>query len=170
MKKLDNSSIERARRPVRVLQFGEGNFLRAFADWMIDIANRKGVTDTDVAVVSPRFKENRGIKTLQNQDGLYHVWLEGIDNGQPLSRPHLVECIADAFSPAADFNRYESHILSPDLRFVISNTTEAGIRYEEDDVMSPTPATFPGKVTSMLYRRFRHFNGDPSKGLIFLCC
>lgn len=56
MKKLDNSSIERARRPVRVLQFGEGNFLRAFADWMIDIANRKGVTDTDVAVVSPVLK------------------------------------------------------------------------------------------------------------------
>lgn len=170
MKELNDSTIKRSRRPVRVLQFGEGNFLRAFADWMIDIANKAGVTDTDVAVVSPRFKENTGIKTLQKQDGLYHVWLEGIDNGRAVSEPHLVECIADAFSPAVDFPRYEKYTLSPELRFVISNTTEAGIRYEEDDALSPTPATFPGKVTSMLYRRFRHFGGDPSKGIIFLCC
>lgn len=170
MKALNRTNIEKPEHPVRVLQFGEGNFLRAFADWMIDIANESGVTDTSVAVVSPRFRENDGIKKLRAQDGLYHVWLEGIENGQPKTEPRLVRCIADAFSPATDFSRYESYILSPDLRFVISNTTEAGIRFEADDIRSETPATFPGKITSMLYRRYRHFNGDLSKGLIFLCC
>lgn len=170
MKGLNNGNIKKTEHPVRVLQFGEGNFLRAFADWMIETANRKGVTDTSVAVVSPRFRENDGIKGLQAQDGLYHVWLEGIENGRPKSEPTLVTCIADAFSPASDFPRYERYILSPELRFVISNTTEAGIRFEEDDILSEAPATFPGKVASMLYRRWHHFDGDPGKGLIFLCC
>ncbi len=171
MKPLNNSTVTtRHKHPVRILQFGEGNFLRAFADWMIDLANEKGVTDSDVAVVSPRFKENNGIKTLQAQDGLYHVCLEGVENGKPKTESRLISCVAKAFSPIAEPQKYEEIILSPELRFVISNTTEAGIRFEADDVTADAPATFPGKVTSLLLRRFRHFNGDPSKGLIFLCC
>lgn len=162
--------MEKRERPVRILQFGEGNFLRAFVDWMVDIANERGVTDTSVAVVSPRFRDNAGIRTLREQNGMYHVCLEGVENGELKKNCRLVKCIADAFSPATDFGRYERYILSPDLRFVVSNTTEAGIRYEADDVLADAPATFPGKVTSMLYRRYRHFNGDPEKGLLFLCC
>lgn len=162
--------MEKPDHPVRVLQFGEGNFLRAFVDWMIDIANEKGETDMAVAIVSPRFKDNEGIKTLQAQDGLYHVWLEGIENGWPKSEPRAVRCIADAFSPVVDPDRYERCILSPDLRFVVSNTTEAGIRFEKDDILSSLPGTFPGKIASLLHRRFLHFKGDRSKGLIFLCC
>lgn len=170
MKPLNGTTEEKREHPVRILQFGEGNFLRAFVDWMVDIANELGVTDTSVAVVSPRFRENVGIRTLREQDGMYHVCLEGVDNGELKKNSRLVKCIADAFSPATDFGRYERYILSPELRFVVSNTTEAGIRYEADDVLSEAPATFPGKVTSMLYRRYRHFNGDPEKGLLFLCC
>lgn len=170
MKPLNGTTGEKREHPVRILQFGEGNFLRAFVDWMVDIANELGVTDTSVAVVSPRFRENAGIRTLREQDGMYHVCLEGVDNGELKKNSRLVKCIADAFSPATDFGRYERYILSPELRFVVSNTTEAGIRYEADDVLSEAPATFPGKVTSMLYRRYRHFNGDPEKGLLFLCC
>lgn len=170
LKELNGGTVARTERPVRVLQFGEGNFLRAFVDWMLDIANEKGVTDTSVAVVSPRFKDNDGIRTLRAQDGMYHVCLEGIEDGRPKTESRLVTCIADAFSPAVDFARYEKYILSPELRFVVSNTTEAGIRYEADDVRSETPLTFPGKVASMLYRRYLHFGGDRSRGLIFLCC
>ena len=170
MKPLNGTTVEKREHPVRILQFGEGNFLRAFVDWMVDIANERGVTDTSVAVVSPRFRENAGIRALREQDGMYHVCLEGVENGELKKCSRLVKCIADAFSPATDFGRYERYILSPDLRFVVSNTTEAGIRYEADDVLADAPATFPGKVTSMLYRRYRHFNGDPEKGLLFLCC
>ena len=170
MKPLNGTTVEKRERPVRILQFGEGNFLRAFVDWMVDIANERGVTDTSVAVVSPRFRDNAGIRTLREQDGMYHVCLEGVENGELKKNCRLVKCIADALSPATDFGRYERYILSPDLRFVVSNTTEAGIRYEADDVLADAPATFPGKITSMLYRRYRHFNGDPEKGLLFLCC
>jgi len=137
---------------------------------MIDIANEKAVTDTSIAVVSPRFRENSTIKNLKSQDCLYHVWLEGIEAGKPKSEKRLIRCITDAFSPVVDFKRYEDYILAPELRFVISNTTEAGIRYDDDDVLADVPVTFPGKITSLLYRRFRHFNGDRAKGLIFLCC
>ena len=170
MRKLNEKSVVKPHHPVRLLQFGEGNFLRAFVDWMLDISNEKGVTDASVAVVSPRFRENDGIRRLREQDCLYHVWLEGIQGGEVKSVPRLVTSVADAFSPASDFGRYESYILSPDLRFVVSNTTEAGIVYAEDDIFSETPATFPGKVASMLYRRYLHFGGDRSRGLIFLCC
>ncbi len=171
MKKLNNTNVAgRSGHPVRVLQFGEGNFLRAFVDWMIDIADEKGVMDTSVAVVSPRFKNNAGICSLKAQDGMYHVCLEGIENGEPVRVNRLITCVADAFSPVEDECRYEEYVCSPDLRFVVSNTTEAGIRYEPDDIMAPVPATFPGKVAALLYRRYRHFDGDKSRGLIFLCC
>lgn len=170
MKILNETTAEKRIRPVRVLQFGEGNFLRAFADWMIDIANERGVTNTSVAIVPPRFKENDGTRTLRKQDGLYHVWLEGTENNRPKTESRLITCVADTLSPTSDFKKYENLILSPELRFVVSNTTEAGIRYECDDIMADTPATFPGKVASLLYRRYRHFDGDTSKGLIFLCC
>ncbi len=83
MKQLNGNTVSRPQRPVRILQFGEGNFLRAFFDWMIDTANRQGVTDTSIAVVSPRFKDNETIRVLQRQEGMYHVILEGIEKGCP---------------------------------------------------------------------------------------
>ena len=171
IKKLNNSTVAgRKARPVRILQFGEGNFLRAFVDWQLDIANEKGVIDTSVAVITPLFKESRVLNILKEQDCLYNVVLEGIEDGKPKCENRLISCVADAFNPAADYDRYMSYILSPELRFVVSNTTEAGIRYEADDVRADCPVTFPGKVTNLLWKRFNHFKGDRSKGLVFVCC
>ena len=172
MRQLDKSTITKTDHPVRILQFGEGNFLRAFFDWMIETANRQGVTDTSVAVVSPRFKTNDTIKALQKQDGMYHVCLEGIENGEPKQTTTLVTAIADAFSPTQNPDKYIGYVTSPELRFVISNTTEAGIIYDSSSPVSlyDTTSTFPAKITAMLHERFRHFRGDPSKGLVFLCC
>lgn len=169
MKTLENSSVSRQARPVKMLQFGEGNFLRAFADWMIDIANERGVTDFNVAVVKPRKGTNQMIETLRKQDGLYNVVLEGVEAGQPKREVRLVSSVAEVFTPD-DTAIFEKYIFSPDLRFVISNTTEAGIRYVEDDVKAAIPESFPGKVVNLLWRRYKHFNGDPSKGLFFICC
>ncbi len=171
MKHLDNKAVAKAHRPVRILQFGEGNFLRAFFDWMVDTANERGLTDASMAIVSPRFKFNDTIRALREQDGLYHVVLEGIEAGRPKRQTALVKCVADAFSPMQQPDLYEQYITSPDLRFVVSNTTEAGIVYEEgEDASLLSAKTFPAKVTAMLYRRFNHFGGDMSKGLIFICC
>lgn len=161
---------DRKEHPVKILQFGEGNFLRAFFDWMIDISNSKGITDTSVAIVSPRFKANETIRNLQLQNGIFHVCLEGIENGTPKQQRRLVTSVTDAFSPVENPEKYISYITSPDLRFIVSNTTEAGICYEPDDITSLQAKTFPGKITALLYHRYRHFDGDPSRGLIFLSC
>ncbi len=170
MKRLNDNTAKHPAHPVRILQFGEGNFLRAFFDWMIDVANEKGITDASVAVVSPRFRANDTIKGLQRQNGLYHVILEGVESGSPRRTTRLVRSITDAFSPADDLDRYKAVITSPDLRFIVSNTTEAGICYDEDEQVSLTATSFPAKITALLYHRYRHFGGNPDRGLIFLCC
>ncbi|MCH5239834.1 MAG: tagaturonate reductase [Muribaculaceae bacterium] len=170
MKTLNNSEVKRTERPVRILQFGEGNFLRAFADWMIDIANEQGVIDTSITVVSPRFKFNNTIQNLTNQDALYHVYLEGVEKGKPKKEKRLVKSIKHAFSPVENEKLYKEIIESPELRFVISNTTEQGIKYDEDDATKLFAATFPGKLTALLHHRYLHFKGDRSKGLMFICC
>lgn len=170
IKQLNRTTVETVTRPVRILQFGEGNFLRAFVDWQLDIANEKGVINTGVASIVPRFDKSKAIDILAQQDGLYHVCLEGIENGKPKKETRLVSVIQDAFTPGDDMERYFKYIESPELRFVVSNTTEAGIRYEDDNVTIDAPHTFPGKVTALLYRRYRHFKGNKSKGLIFICC
>lgn len=169
LKPLNNTTVDRVERPVRVLQFGEGNFLRAFVDWQLDVANEKGITDLGVAIVKPRVGNSRVIDALKSQDGLYHVCLEGVENGKPKKESRLISAVVDAFTPD-DQETYEKYILSPDLRFVVSNTTEAGIRYEADDVTACIPSTFPGKVTNLLWRRFSHFGSDTTKGLYFICC
>ena len=172
LKALNNNSINRTKRPVRVLQFGEGNFLRAFVDWMLDIANEKGITDTSVAVATPRFNLGHSAAALRNQDGLYHVILEGIENGKPKQETRLVSSITEVLAPSddADIARYKEIIASPEFRFVVSNTTEAGIRYEDDDVLADRPTTFPGKVTNLLWQRYQAVKGAKDKGLVFICC
>ncbi|MBD5285547.1 MAG: tagaturonate reductase [Bacteroides sp.] len=170
IKPLNSTTVDVVKHPVKVLQFGEGNFLRAFVDWQLDIANEKGVIDAGVAVIEPRFADSFVIDTLNKQDNLYHVYLEGIEDGKPKKETRLVKVIQESFSPGKDPKRYEEVILSPELEFIISNTTEAGIRMEEDDVLSDAPKTYPGKMTNLLYRRFKHFNGDKEKGLNIICC
>lgn len=166
---LNNSTAARRHRHINVLQFGEGNFLRAFVDWIFDIANAEGCVDLGVAVVKPRAGKSAIIETLTEQNYLYHVCLEGVADGEPKCESRLVSVIEDAFVPQ-DSEKYNHYILSPSLRFVVSNTTEAGIVYADDDVRADLPATFPGKVTNLLWRRWKHFGGDAEKGLIFLPC
>ena len=170
IKPLNSTTVDVVKHPVKVLQFGEGNFLRAFVDWQLDIANEKGVIDAGVAVIEPRFADSFVIDTLNKQGNLYHVYLEGIEDGKPKKETRLVKVIQESFSPGKDPKHYEEVILSPELEFIISNTTEAGIRMEEDDVLSDAPKTYPGKMTNLLYRRFKHFNGDKEKGLNIICC
>ena len=175
IKSLNKSTVEKVERPVTILQFGEGNFLRAFAEWLIDIANEKGIMNDGIAICKPRggaaHKSSNVMDTLREQDNLYHVYLEGIEQKQPKSDVRLIRSVMDSFSPYDDYAKYEHYALSPSLKAIISNTTEAGIRYEEGDSLTATPpASFPAKITALLYKRFCHFKGDASKGLAVLCC
>ena len=174
VKALNGQSIEREARPIKILQFGEGNFLRAFVDWQVDIANEMGVMDAGIAICKPRpnRSQTRGtIEILKEQDCLYHTYLEGIKDKKPMKEVRLIKSVQCAINPYEEYETYERIILSPELEIVISNTTEAGIRYEEgDDLTACPPKSYPAKVTALLYRRFKHYGGDPTKGLCVICC
>lgn len=174
LKALNGQSVEREQRPIKILQFGEGNFLRAFVDWQVDIANEMGVMDAGIAICKPRpnSSQKRGtIEVLKEQDCLYHTYLEGIKEKKPMKEVRLVKSVQCAINPYEEYEEYERIILSPELKIVISNTTEAGIRYEEgDDLTAQPPMSYPAKVTALLYKRFKHYGGDPEKGLCVICC
>lgn len=154
--------------PVKVIQFGEGNFLRAFVDYMIDVANGEGLFNGSIAVVQPIDKGL--ISMLKEQDGLYTVLLRGLENGKETVEKRIVTSIQDYINPYEDFKSYIDYAKSPDLRFFVSNTTEAGIVHEPCDMNEFPQKTFPAKATHFLYERYKAFNGDKDKGLVFIPC
>ena len=171
MKPLNTTSVQKPTYPVKIMQFGEGNFLRAFVDWMIDKANEAGILNHGIAIVQPIAGGDFVRELFEKQDNLYHVYLEGIKDKQPVKEVSLVKSINSIINPYSDYQKYEALFLSEDLEIVFSNTTEAGIRYEEgDDLNALPPKSFPAKVTALLYKRFTKFNGDAAKGLQFVCC
>ena len=159
--------IDKKERPVRVLQFGEGNFLRGFADYMIDIANEKGQFDGDIVLIKPI--EFGSLERFEKQDCLYTVSLRGITDGKAEVKNRIITSIADTADAIGEYDKYMEYAKLDSLRFIISNTTEAGIVYDENDRFEYTPPhTFPGKLTGFLFERFRHFEGASDKGLIML--
>ncbi|WP_282035843.1 tagaturonate reductase [Saccharicrinis aurantiacus] len=169
MKNINKSEITKPNYPVKVLQFGEGNFLRAFVDWMINKANHSNNLNKGVVLVQPL--ANGMVPMLKAQDNLYHVVLEGIKEGKPVREIDCVDCIVDAVNPYNEYEQYKNYFLSEDLEFVISNTTEAGIsRVQNEDIYATPPQSFPGKVCALLLERFKKYNGDTAKGLTFICC
>lgn len=156
---------EKKARPVRVLQFGEGNFLRAFADYMIDRAVSAGVYDGSVAVVQPINAPL--LPAFEDQDSVYTVLLRGKENGETVNEPYTVTCVDRVISSYADYDEFMSLAALDTLECVISNTTEAGIVLDESDSFELTPPkSYPGKLTKFLYERYKAFGGDTSRGLV----
>lgn len=171
MKELNNGTAERNTYPVKILQFGEGNFLRAFVDWMIAGADKKGVMNHGVAVVQPIPGGEVIEEIFRKQDCLYHVILEGIRDKEPIREITLVDSITEIVNPYREYERYKELFLSEELELIISNTTEAGIRYEEgDDLWALPPKSFPAKMTALLHERWKKYGGDEAKGLSIICC
>ena len=169
MNVLSRNTVQADSFTERILQFGEGNFLRAFANWMIHEMNHKANFDAGAVVIQPI--ANGLIKTLNEQDGLYTLYMNGINNGEVLSERKVVDCIQRGINPYEDYDAYLANAQNPNLRFVISNTTEAGISYNPEDNLKDAPqASFPGKLTALLYKRFHFFNGASEKGLIVIPC
>jgi tagaturonate reductase len=155
--------------PERVLQFGEGNFLRAFVDWMLGRMNRRGSFDGRAVLVQPI--ASGMADAINAQDGLYTVVLRGLQHGEAVETTELVTSVSRALNPYADYDAFLACARNPDLRFVISNTTEAGIRTDAGDRLDARPAaSFPGKLVQLLYARFRHFGGDTARGLFVMPC
>ncbi|QUF84693.1 tagaturonate reductase [Clostridium butyricum] len=155
--------------PVKVIQFGEGNFLRAFVDWQIDKMNKEADFNGSVAVVQPL--EGGLIHMLNEQDCLYTLYLQGIQNGKATKTHTVIDCIDRAVDPYKDYNKYLELAEIPSVRFIISNTTEAGIVFENDDKLeSGCQKGYPSKLTALLYHRFKTFNGALDKGLNIIPC
>ncbi len=155
--------------PERVLQFGEGNFLRAFVDWMIDSMNARGLFGGRAVLVQPI--QNGLAETINAQDGLYTLLLRGREQGKVREERRVISAVSRCVNPYADFDAFLLCAKNPDLRFVVSNTTEAGIKTDPEDRLDARPArSFPGKLTQLLHARFAHFDGDPARGLVLLPC
>ena len=151
--------------PVKVIQFGEGNFLRAFIDWMIQEMNDKCDFNGAVQLVQPIEK---GMADMINaQDGLYSLILRGVENGKVISEKRVIECVKGCLNPASEWNEVIKSFCSDDLRFMFSNTTEAGIEYKpEPYTPGVMQTTFPAKVTALFYERFK----AGKKGLLVIPC
>lgn len=169
IKKLNQHTARKTERPERIIQFGEGNFLRAFADWIVWKMNEKTAFNGSVVVVQPI--PTGMVDTLNEQDGLYHLILKGLENNKPVYHTQLIDVISRGINPYADFKSYLALAEQPEIRFIISNTTEAGIAFVPEDQLTDTPASsYPGKLTQLLYHRFNHFGGAMDKGLILFPC
>ncbi len=169
MEQLNQSIIHKKERPIKVLQFGEGNFLRAFVEWILQKANDQGLIDTNVAVVQPL--EFGRVKELSEQDGLYTLYLQGLQAGEVISQKAVIDVLDDFINPYTDYQGYLAYAESEDLRFIISNTTEAGIVLESKDTdLTHCPNSFPGKLLALLHKRYTFFEGNLHKGLIIMPC
>jgi len=155
--------------PEKVIQFGEGNFLRAFVDWQIDKMNEEADFNGSVVVVQPL--ENGLVDMLNEQDGLYTLYLQGMQNGEAIKTNKIMNSISRGINPYRDYSEYLKLGENPELRFIVSNTTEAGIAFEENDKLDQgCQKSYPGKLTALLYHRFVTFNKDSNKGLIIIPC
>ena len=162
---LSREKTGKVERPVRVLQFGEGNFLRAFVDYMIDIANEQGRFNGDIVLVKPI--EFGSLDRFHEQECQYTVQLRGIVDGEPKRINRIVTSVADAVDAYGEYEKYAAFAKLDTLRYIVSNTTEAGIVYDDTDrlEMNP-PKSYPGKLTKFLYERYKHFDGAADKGLV----
>ena len=167
MELLSRSKTGKKERPIKVLQFGEGNFLRGFVDYMIDIANEKGEFDGDIVLVKPI--EFGTLDRFRAQECQYTVSLRGIVDGKPAVLNRIVTSVADVVAAHEEYEKYSSYAKLDTLRYIVSNTTEAGIVYDESDKLEMNPPkSFPAKLAKFLYERYQYFNGAMDKGLVML--
>lgn len=155
--------------PEKVIQFGEGNFLRAFVDWMIDALNARGLFGGSIVVVQPI--ETGVCELLNRQGGCYTLVLRGLQEGKSVERTQVITAIRRGLNPYEDWAGFLALAQKESVRYVVSNTTEAGIAYvSQPQPAGACPETFPAKVTAMLWERFVTFEGDVEQGLVFLPC
>lgn len=155
--------------PERVIQFGEGNFLRAFVDWLFHRLNEQRLFNGRVVVVQP-LKEGL-IDLLNEQEGLYTLILRGLQEGEAVETAEIIGSVSRGLDPYTDWEQCLRCAENPQIEFVVSNTTEAGIVYDPGDrLRDRPPRSFPGKLTAYLYRRFTHFGGEQGRGMVIIPC
>ena len=154
-------TFKNVERPEKIIQFGEGGFLRGFVDWMVQKLNNSGEYNGSIVVVQPIEKGMCDMLTAQNC--VYTHLIRGVEGVEKT----VVDSISRCVKPYEEFDEYMKLAENPDFRFIISNTTEAGIVFSPDDKITDTPAkTFPAKLTQLLKKRF----DLKLDGFVFLPC
>lgn len=149
----------------KIIQFGTGNFLRGFADCFIDKLNKQNLYDGRIVIVSPT--DSKQIDVINAQQGRYNLYLRGIENGKEVCERTEIHSVTRGINPYKSFDAYLELAKNPDFRFIISNTTEAGIAFDSDDKLTDRPAkSFPAKLTQLLYERYQ----SGLNGFVILAC
>lgn len=155
--------------PIKIVQFGRGNFLRAFVGYAFQKLNSEVGFNAGIAVVPAIDKSV--VDPFQEQDGLYTLFQKGLKKGVPVQEKKIIANIVASVNPHQDFDAYLNLAKEEKLQFIISNTTESGIIYLQTDTTDlEPPQSFPAKLTVLLFERFNHFKGAPDKGLTILPC
>ncbi len=153
--------------PERILQFGEGNFMRGFVDYFVDVMNEKVGFNSKIVVCQPI--ENGLSEMINEQDSLYTLYLRGRLNGEKVNQKRVISSLSRCINPYKEYNKLMECAKNADLRFITCNTTESGIVLDADCRLEDTPPkSFPAKLTQFLYERFNSF--ENAKGFVILSC
>jgi len=153
--------------PNKIIQFGEGVFIRAFFNYFIEIANQNNIFNGRAIVIQPVHIEKS--KLINDQDGLFTLCSRGLKKEQEQVNYFIISSISKAFAAKIDWNEILKCSEDPQIEVIVSNTTEAGITYNDEDRMNFTPPiSYPGKLTSLLYHRYEKFDASNDAGFIIL--
>jgi tagaturonate reductase len=170
MQRLSRKTHPRRALPERILQFGGGNFMRAFVEWHIQTMNEKIDYGAGVAIVKSTDRPDAK-NMINEQDGLYTLYLLGMEDGQPKKTHQVIDCVQRQINAYAEFEALLKAAKNPELQLVFSNTTEAGIVYvESDQADDAPPSSFPGKLTRVLWERYQALGGSAASGLVIIPC
>lgn len=170
MSQLNRTNFNKNKYPTKIMQFGEGNFLRAFVDWQVDILNETTDLNAGIAVIRPI--DYDALPLLNVQDGLYTTIIRGInEQGEAVADSRIISSINEEIPIYKAFDKYLALAENPELKIIFSNTTEAGIEFIETDKLTDAPAkAFPAKLTQWLHHRFEFFNGSNESGVVIIPC
>ena len=152
--------------PDKVIQFGTGVLLRGLPDYFINKANQQGIFNGRVVAVKSTMQGD--VDTFKKQDCLYTLCVNGVKNGKIIEETIINSSISRVISANSDWDKILECAENPDLKIVISNTTETGIAFTDDTIYATPPKSFPGKLLSFLYKRYQFFKGDTTKGMVII--
>ena len=167
-KKLYNTENE---LPIKIIQFGGGNFMRAFTDYVIDKLNKDANFNAGIANIKVT-PSGSSFHTFEDQNNLYTLFLRGIKKGEIIDNHQVISSIQKSINPYEDYQAFLKLAKEDELQFVFSNTTESGIVFDEkENSLENAPhENFPAKLTAFLYERYLYYNGSPAKGLTIIPC
>ncbi|TZF99170.1 tagaturonate reductase (plasmid) [Chryseobacterium panacisoli] len=155
--------------PIKIIQFGGGNFMRGFTDYVIDKLNKEAGFNAGIVNVQPT--AGGSVHKLEEQDNLYTLFSRGIKKGEIVDTKQVISAIQKSINPYTNYDEFLALAKEEELEFIFSNTTETGIAYDEseNDYIGPHK-NFPAKLTVLLHERFKHFNGAADKGVRIIPC